>query len=52
MTAEHVLQDCPKYADLKRKMWPTQTIVENKLYDGAEILKKTTAFIRESRIPN
>jgi ribonuclease HI len=51
MTAEHVLQDCPQHADLRRGIWPTPTSFEEKLYGGAETLKRTADFIKESGVP-
>ena len=50
MTAEHILQECPQYADLRNKTWPTPIRVEEKLYGTVETLKQTAAYIIESGV--
>jgi hypothetical protein len=48
MTTEHILQACPTYANLRRKHWPEDTAVTDKLYSAKEGLQQTAAFIEES----
>ena len=45
MTAEHILQNCPNHAALRKKYWPTPTALEEKLYGSLEELRRTAAFI-------
>ena len=47
-TAEHILQLCPKFAELRSKYWPTTTDVHRKLYGDLRSLTRTMGFIRET----
>jgi ribonuclease HI len=44
-TAEHLLQRCPHLEQLRRKVWPASTPLEEKLYGNLEALQKTAHFI-------
>ena len=44
-TAEHILQHCPQYQDLRKEIWPVNTSLEDKLYGQTDALKRTFNFI-------
>ena len=44
-TAQHVLQSCRFYKDLREKTWPSPTLETQKLYGCLEALQCTAAFI-------
>jgi hypothetical protein len=48
MTAEHVLQTCPTYGDLRKETWPTPTTQLVKLLGNLTDLQATAAFIRKT----
>jgi hypothetical protein len=48
MTAEHILQTCPTYADLRKETWPTPTMQLVKLFGNLTDLQATAAFIRKT----
>nr|KAG5696480.1 hypothetical protein BaRGS_016519 [Batillaria attramentaria] len=50
MTTDHILQDCTTHAASRRKYWPTPTAVETKLYGTLEELRRTAAFIEDTRL--
>lgn len=43
--AEHILQRCPRYADLRETHWPTTTDIRQKLYGTMIDLEKTLMFV-------
>ena len=47
-TEEHILQHCPTYGNLRKKFWPTDTTVEEKIFGTTQILKNTASFITET----
>lgn len=49
-TADHILQDCPKYDISRRSFWPRETTVEDKLYGPLSELKQTVKFIQETTL--
>ena len=49
-TANHILQDCPKYDISRRSFWPRETTVEDKLYGPLSELKQTVKFIQETTL--
>ena len=46
MNAAHILQDCPTYAEERKRHWPETTSVQEKLYCNLDGLQVTAAFIR------
>lgn len=48
MTAEHILQDCPRFSNLRKENWPqNQTVgLREKLYGSLESLQRTAAFAK------
>ena len=44
MTAKHLLQDCPTYAEQRKIFWPTPASFEDKLYGDINKLKLTAAY--------
>ena len=49
-TAEHILQDCPNFQDLRREIWPTPTSFEDKLFGPTSTLKITANFIHRTNL--
>ena len=47
-TAEHILQYCPTYSDLRKRLWPTGNQFEDKVYGTAVALRTTFKFIEET----
>ena len=45
-TAEHILQVCPRFDDLRKEIWPDMTSLETKLFGDRVELIKTTKFIK------
>ena len=48
MTADHILQTCPNYSELRCKIWPEATTTERKLFGSLVDLQDTAAFIEGS----
>ena len=46
--AEHVLQHCHRFSSLRKEIWPTTTLLKDKLFGPLDQLRKTTSFIFES----
>ena len=44
-TPEHVLQDCPLYAQIRHTIWPAPTNINTKLHGSKEELQLTIDFI-------
>ena len=44
-TAEHILQHCPNYANLRKQMWPTPIVFADKIYGPTEALRTTAEFM-------
>ena len=44
MTAKHLLQECPTYAEQRKLFWPTFVPFEEKLYGDVNNLKVAAAF--------
>ena len=44
-TAEHILQHCPNYANLRKQMWPTTIDFADKIYGPTEALRTTAEFM-------
>ena len=49
-TPEHVLQNCPLFAELRQATWPEGMDFEEKLWGPAETLRLTTDFITATRL--
>ena len=49
-TAEHVLQVCSKFDDLRKEIWPDVTSLETKLFGDRVELIKTCKFIRHTEL--
>ena len=49
-TAEHILQHCPNFQDLRREIWPTPTSFEDKLFGPTDTLKITANFIHRTNL--
>ena len=49
-TAEHILQECPNFEDLRREIWPTPTSFEDKLFGPTDTLKITANFIHRTNL--
>ena len=51
-TVEHILQSCPLYEELRHRHWPEpdQATVAQKLFGSLEDLRRTTAFVEDSRL--
>ena len=49
-TAEHILQVCPRFDDLRREIWPNVTSLESKLFGDRVELIKTCKFIRHTEL--
>ena len=47
-TAEHILQYCLTYSDLRKRLWPTVNQFEDKVYGTAVALRTTFKFIEET----
>ena len=45
---EHVLQDCPLHEEARKKQWPNNTSLEEKLWGNIIQLKQTCCFIQET----
>ena len=45
MTASHVLQTCPAFAEERERCWPLPTTLEKKLYGSLMDLQTTVDFI-------
>jgi hypothetical protein len=44
-TAEHVLQECPLYDQLKKISWPNGTTLHSNLYKAMNVLQITVKLI-------
>jgi len=44
-TAEHILQHCPNYSNLRKQRWPTTTDFADKIYGPTEALRTTAEFM-------
>ena len=51
-TAEHILQRCELYKELRVRTWPQPTLETQKLYGCLRDLQRTAAFISETGIPS
>ena len=47
-TAEHILQSCELYKELRVRTWPQPTLEAQKLYGCLTDLQRTAAFISET----
>ena len=47
-TAEHILQRCELYKELRVRTWPQPTLEAQKLYGCLTDLQRTAAFISET----
>ena len=48
--AEHILQVCPRFDDLRREIWPDVTSLESKLFGDIVELIKTCKSIRHTEL--
>ena len=44
-SAEHILQDCPTFSDLRKKTWPNGTDLDTKLWGDYPNLERTVGFV-------
>ena len=49
-TAEHILQECPNYRELRKEIWPTPTSFDDKLYGPTNTLKLTADFMERTTL--
>ena len=45
--ANHILQHCPSFANLRTQTWPSTTPLERKLYGSLSDLQRTAQFVRD-----
>ena len=50
MIAEHSLQDCHNFNDIRKAHWPQDTPFHQKILGDLLDLRKTADFIRETKI--
>ena len=49
--ASHILQDCRNLQQMRKKLWPEPTPLEDKLYGTADSLQRTTTFLTWTGLP-
>ena len=47
-TAEHILQHCPNFSDLRKQMWPTNLDFADKIHEPTEALRITANVMIET----
>ena len=47
-TADHILQDCPAFTNLRTQIWPDGISLHQQLYGTSENLKRTVGFIQQT----
>ena len=50
MTAEHVLQDCVQFNDIRRTFWPHDSPFNRKIFGDLSDLQTTADFIKATKI--
>ena len=47
-SADHILQDCPTFTNLRTQIWPDGISLHQQLYGTTEDLRRTVGFIRQT----
>ena len=48
MTVSHILQECPRFTNLRSQTWSSQTPVEKKLHGSLEDLQRPASFLKKT----
>jgi len=50
MTVEHILQECQSLSNARKAFWPQDTTLNRKIFGDLFDLRKTAAYMKETKI--